>query len=129
MRKYLVYSLIGAPLFLFFINSMRTRNDYASFIYIGTALFIAYVIANIGSIVCKEVPITRVAIDIVFLYVISFFAIVAARGVRYPYNLPPIAIVILIGLIVKERVVEWLNKTQGEEHRDENNNTKDDIFH
>lgn len=110
--KYLIYSLVGAYLFLFFINStVGNKDGYVSSLYLGTTLFIVYIIANIGSIVYREMPITRVTIDIVFLYVISFFAIVASRSAGYPYNFFLIAIIILVSVAIKERVVDWIERS------------------
>lgn len=106
---------MGFPLFLFFINLVGDKDGYVSFLYVGTALFIAYVIANIGAIVYREMPIRKIVTDAVFLYTLSFFAIVAAGSVRYPYNLISMAIAILIVLAIKERVIEWLDRGSSEE--------------
>lgn len=43
MRKYLIYSLVGALLLLFCINSwVENKDSYTSSLYVGTVLSIAY---------------------------------------------------------------------------------------
>ncbi len=74
-------------------------------------LFMGYVIANFGSIVYKEISIAKIMVDTVFLYVISFFVVIASRSAKYPYNLVLIAITLLVLLIIKERVTDWIKKS------------------
>ncbi|WP_457751918.1 hypothetical protein [Thermococcus sp.] len=110
MKRYLVSSIVGAPLFLFFINSVvGNKGFYVSFLYTGTTLFVGYVIVNIGSIVYREISMRNVVVDVVFIYILSLLVVITARSVMWPYNLVTTAVVIWILLTARERVVEQVN--------------------
>ena len=109
MRRRLVPSLVGAPLFLFFINSVVGNSDfYPSFLYAGAVLLVGYCILNISAILCNEIPMKNVVVDVVFLYILSLLGIIIARIVKWPHSLVAMAIVIWVMLTALGRIAKRL---------------------